>query len=228
VVPGDLVGTEGDWQDNYADYLGCIHSLDTNLGRIRAELDLLGIADRTLVIYTSDHGSHFRTRNGEYKRSCHEASIRIPMIACGPGFSGGRVVSNLVSLIDLPPTILDAGGVEPPPTMRGWPLQSLLGETPGAWREEVFVQISESQVGRAIRTSEFKFAVTAPDKSGVRDPVADRYVEQYLYDLRADPHERNNLVRDPGYAGVRSALAARLLHRMAEAGEPAAQIVPCP
>ena len=49
-----------------------------NLGRIRAELDRLGLADETLILYTSDHGSHFRTRNSEYKRSCHEASVRVP------------------------------------------------------------------------------------------------------------------------------------------------------
>ena len=105
-TPGDLVGTEGDWRAEYPDYLGCIHSLDENLGRIRAELERLGLAENTLVIYTSDHGSHFRTRNPEYKRSCHDGCIRIPMIACGPGFSGGKVIDDLVSLIDLPPTIL--------------------------------------------------------------------------------------------------------------------------
>ena len=87
VVPGDLDGTGGDWREEYPDYLGCIHSLDENLGRIRAELERLGLAEDTLIIYTSDHGSHFRTRNGEYKRSCHDGCIRIPMLACGPGFT---------------------------------------------------------------------------------------------------------------------------------------------
>ena len=94
VVPGDLVGAAGDWREEYPDYLGCIHSLDENLGRIRGALERLGLADNTLIVYTSDHGSHFRTRNAEYKRSCHDGCIRIPLIARGPGFRGGKVVAT--------------------------------------------------------------------------------------------------------------------------------------
>lgn len=226
-VPGDLVGTEGDWRENFPDYLGCINSLDANLGRIRRELKELKLDDNTLIIYTSDHGSHFRTRNGEYKRSCHEASIRIPMIACGPGFTGGKVIPQLVSLIDLPPTIVKAGGVEPPSSMRGRPLQDLVDGTARHWPEEVFVQISESQVGRAIRTRRWKYSVRAPGKPG-GDPGSDLYVEDYLYDLENDPHERNNLVADPRYAGIRARLAEILKRRMVEAGEEEPVIQPAP
>ncbi|MBM3212874.1 arylsulfatase, partial [Candidatus Poribacteria bacterium] len=75
-VPGDLVGTEGDWRENFPDYLGCCNALDSNLGRIQEKVDALGISENTLIIFTSDHGSHFRTRNGEYKRSCHDSCIR--------------------------------------------------------------------------------------------------------------------------------------------------------
>ncbi len=226
-VPGDLIGTEGDWRENYPDYLGCIHSIDQNLGRIRKELGTLGLAEDTLILYTSDHGSHFRTRNSEYKRSCHEGCIRIPMLACGPGFQGGKTVSELVSLIDVPPTALTAGGVTPPEWMRGRPLQELLGGIPDNWPQEVFLQISESQVGRAIRTRRWKYSVYAPDKSGNQHPDSAHYVEQYLYDLEADPHERNNLVSDPAYAAVRAKLAEVLVRRMAEAGETVPTISPC-
>jgi uncharacterized sulfatase len=227
VVPGDLEGTEGDWRESYPDYLGCIHSLDENLGRIRAELERLGLADDTLILYTSDHGSHFRTRNSEYKRSCHEASIRVPMVACGPGFRGGGVVDDLVSLIDLPPTVLAAGGVEPLAEMRGRPLQALVDGSAKAWRQEVFVQISESQVGRALRTRNWKYGVTAPDKQGGRDASSEAYVEQYLYDLDVDPHERDNLVGDPRYVDLRATFAETLKRRMAEAGEAVPAILPC-
>ena len=218
-VPGDLVDTKGDWRGEFPDYLGCIHSLDENLGRLRAELTKLGMADNTLILYTTDHGCHFRTRNSEYKRSCHESSIRIPMIACGPGFRGGKVVDELVSLIDVPPTLLTAGGVEPFDSMRGRPLQGLAAGTAGDWPEEVFVQISESHVGRAIRTRKWKYSVRAPNKSGGRNQGSDRYVEDFLYDLENDPHERINLVRDAKYANIRKELAVTLQRRMAEAGE---------
>ncbi len=225
VVPGDLADTAGDWPTEYPDYLGCIHSLDENLGRIRAELERLGLAANTLVIYTSDHGSHFRTRNAEYKRSCHDGCIRIPMIACGPGFSGGKVIDELVSLIDLPPTLLTAAGITPPQTMRGHALQALIEGNTQNWPAEVFLQISESHCGRAIRTRRWKYSVRAPDKTG-QDPASDLYVEDFLYDLDADPHERHNLVNSPAHAEIRRELADLLIRRMVEAGEIAPVIIP--
>jgi len=225
VVPGDLVGTGGDWREEFPDYLGCIHSLDANLGRIRAELERLGLTEDTLIIYTSDHGSHFRTRNSEYKRSCHDACIRVPMIACGPGFAGGQIVHDLVSLIDLPPTILAAGEAAVPGHMRGRALQPLVAGTAIHWPEEVFLQISESHCGRAIRTKRWKYSVRAPDKTG-QDADSHRYVEAYLYDLQVDPHERDNLVTSPLHADLRAELATTLKRRMQEAGEQEPTILP--
>jgi len=222
--PGDLIDTEGDWREEYPDYLGCINSLDQNVGRIRDTLKDLGLADNTLVIYTSDHGSHFCTRNREYKRSCHDGCIRIPMILQGPGFTGGTVRPELVSLIDLPPTILQAaappadGRLSPQQIMRGRPLQRLAAGNAQDWPEEVFLQISESQCGRAIRTQRWKYSVRAPDAQQ-HAPSSDVYVEDFLYDLDADPHEKNNLVAAPDYADVRGTLAKTLKRRMVEAGE---------
>ena len=224
--PGDLVGTGGDWREEYPDYLGCIHSLDQNLGRIREELGRLGLEDDTLIFYTSDHGSHFRTRNNEYKRSCHDGCIRIPLILHGPGFSGGRIITDLVSLIDLPPTVLTAAGIAPPGSMRGHALQPLADGDARDWPEEVFVQISESHCGRAIRTQRWKYSVRAPDKTG-HDPDSDLYVEDFLYDLENDPHERNNLVQSAEHAKIRAELSETLERRMAEAGEGVPTVVPC-
>jgi arylsulfatase A-like enzyme len=230
VIPGDLLGTEeqGDWPENMPDYLGCCHALDANLGRIRQELERLGLAENTLIIYTSDHGSHFRTRNAEYKRACHEGCIRIPMVLCGPGYRGGQVVDELVSLIDLPTTILDEAGIAKPADWQGNPLRGLVEGTATDWPEEVFLQISESQVGRAIRTERWKYSVTAPDKKGGSDPDSEVYVEDFLYDLWHDPHEQYNLVRHPLFADVRAELATRLKRRMAEANEETPRILPAP
>ncbi len=224
VTPGDLAGTEGDWREEYPDYLGCVNSLDLNVGRIRDVLRALKMDDNTLVIYTSDHGSHFRTRNGEYKRSCHDGCIRVPMILHGPGFTGGRVIRELVSLVDLPPTILDAAASPaddrlcPRRIMRGRPLQQLVSGAAGDWPDEIFLQISESQCGRAIRTPGWKYSVRAPRRTG-NDPGSDVYIEDFLYDLNADPHEKNNLVSDPDYEEIRKDLARTLKRRMVEAGE---------
>ena len=226
-VPGDLVDTEGDWRENYPDYLGCCNSLDSNLGRIRAKLDELGIADDTLIIYTSDHGSHFRTRNEEYKRTCHDNALRIPMVACGPGFRGGRVIDELVSLIDVPPTFLAAAGLNLPIPMQGNPMQGLANGAADGWPDDVYAQISESHCGRTVRTKRWKYAVAANEEDAGRGSLYSAvYHEAFLYDLDNDPFERNNLVDDPAHADVRREMAARLKRHMAEAGEPDAQIVP--
>ncbi|NQT85314.1 sulfatase-like hydrolase/transferase, partial [bacterium] len=223
-VPGDLVGAKGDWRRELADYLGCCASLDANLGRVRAELDTLGLADDTLLLYSSDHGCHFRTRNGEYKRSCHESSIHVPLVAVGPGFRGGKRVREMVSLIDIPPTFLAAAGVATPKAMQGRPLQPLVAGSAKDWPQEAFVQISESHVGRAIRTARWKYSVRAPGKHGGRAGGSDAYVEDFLYDLEADPHERTNLAGRPEHRAMADKLKTRLIARMVAAGEKAPTI----
>ncbi|MBN2154327.1 MAG: sulfatase-like hydrolase/transferase [Candidatus Lokiarchaeota archaeon] len=225
-VPGDLAGTRGDWRENYPDYLGCCWSIDANFVRIRDALAEKGILDNTLIIYASDHGSHFRTRNDEYKRSCHDASIRVPLIIKGPGFAGGMRIPQLVSLIDLPPTILTAAGITPPSYMRGRPLQGLVAGTAKDWPDDVFAQISESQVGRCLRTAKWKYSVSAPGLNGGYNARATYYLEEFLYDLEDDPHERTNRVDDPSLEGVRKGLAGRLARRMLGAGEQAPIILP--
>jgi arylsulfatase A-like enzyme len=164
-----------------------VKRLDEALGRLRDALRSLSLLDNTIVLFTSDHGNHFKTRNAEYKRSCHDACIRVPGALGGPGFEGGGRLQSFVSLVDLPPTLLDAARLAVPPEMQGRSLLPLLrGETEG-WPGEVFLQISESQVGRAIRTRRWKYSVVAPGMRGSEVAGADRYVEECLYDLHADP-----------------------------------------
>jgi arylsulfatase A-like enzyme len=226
-IPGDLAGTGGNWREEYPDYLGCCESLDAGLGRLRESLARLGLAEDTLIVYTSDHACHFRTRNGEYKRSCHDNSIRTPLLVYRPGFKGGKVIQDLVSLIDLPPTLLAAAGREVPGAMRGRPLQELAAGTAADWPADVFIQISEDIIGRAVRTKRWKYSVVATKAAkGPQPPGSDLYREHYLYDLEKDPHERNNLVRDPALASIRADLAAVLKHRMVAAGEKAPVIDP--
>lgn len=223
-APGDLVGKKGNWKRSYPDYLGCCNRLDYNVGRLMSTLKEQGIEDNTVIIYTSDHGSHFKTRNGEYKRSCHDASVRIPMVAYGPGFSGGKVVQELVSLMDIPPTLLSCAGIESV-NMKGNPLQKLLQDEVGDWPEEVFIQISETQVGRAIRTKRWKYAVRALGKGGKGASSSDIYSEDFLYDLESDPHELTNLVNESSYVEIRAELAIKLKRCMAEAGEQVPDII---
>jgi arylsulfatase A-like enzyme len=196
-----------------------VKRLDEAYGRLLDALKSLDLRDNTIVLFTSDHGSHFRTRNSEYKRSCHESSIRVPTALTGPGFDGGGRLSQLVSLIDLPPTLLDAAGLPVPEGLDGRSILPLTrGETAG-WPDDLFVQISEAQVGRAIRTHRWKYSITAPEGQGNRRIGSDVYVEDCLYDLLADPYELINLIGIQSHAEVTRVMRERLLRRMAEAGE---------
>ncbi len=218
-TPSDLSFLKGNYKEEYPDYLSAINAIDDNLGRLVKRLKEKGLYDNTIILYTSDHGCHFKTRNMEYKRSCHDSCIHIPLVIFGGGYKGTGNDGRLVSLIDLPPTLLDLSGIEIPKTYRG---QSLLNSNE---RGCVFLQISESQIGRAIRTKEFKYAVRALG-SGLTGHKASVYFEDYLYDLRNDPDERHNLIKSAEYAKERSRLRAMLIKEMTDAGEARPRICP--
>ncbi len=215
-VPEDLKALLGDWKENLADYYGNCRCLDDNLGRILKELYLLNMLDNTIVIFTSDHGCHFRTRNDEYKRAPHEAAIRIPMVIYGPGFEGGKEITELVSLIDLPPTILSLCGIEKPDDMQGESILPLLEGKMNNWPEEVFIQISGSEVGRTLRTKQWKYNIFAPDKDPELDSYSDIYMGEYLYNLENDPYELNNLINKDEYRKVQILLASKLRQKILE------------
>ncbi len=226
-VPGDLLGREADGPDALPNYYGMVARIDECLGKLTDTLKAQGLSDDTIILFTSDHGCHFRTRNPEYKRSCHEASIRIPMVAYGGPFRN-KPIRELVSLVDLPPTILDACGLDIPEQMQGRSMLPLLSDQNEDWPDDVFIQISGSHVGRAIRTDRWKYSARAPNADRVKDSCADYYIDDFLYDLNADPHEQNNLIGKPGYDDVLIDMRGRLKARMVQAGESGPEIGPAP
>jgi arylsulfatase A-like enzyme len=225
-TPPDLAVLGGTAHQHLGGYYGMVKRLDESLGRLSDALKSLDLADDTIVLFTSDHACHFKTRNDEYKRSCHESSIRVPTAIWGHGFNGGGQIRELVSLIDLPPTLLDAAGLPVPASMQGRSMLPLVKRQPADWPEEVFIQISEAQVGRAIRTARWKYGVAAPDKHPWDESASDCYVEQYLYDLHADPYELCNLAGYESHREISDHLMHRLIARMVEAGEAAPFIEP--
>jgi arylsulfatase A-like enzyme len=227
-IPPDLAALGGSAHQHLGGYYGMVKRLDEALGRLLDALTSLQLREKTIVVFTSDHGCHFKTRNDEYKRSCHDSSIRVPAAIQGPRFDGGGQVRHLVSLLDLPPTLLAAAGLPAPKHMVGRSLLPLLRGGEANWPDDHFVQISESQVGRAIRTQRWKYGVTDPAADGWDDSHSDRYQEQYLYDLQADPYELCNLVGLESHRRVANVLQGRLKRRMVQAGEAAPQIIPAP
>ncbi len=227
-LPPDLAALGGTSHQHLGGYYGMVKRLDEALGRLLDALKSLGILENTIVVFTTDHGNHFKTRNSEYKRSCHESSIRIPCAISGPGFESGGQIRQLTNLLDLPPTLLEAACIPIPAAMQGHSILPLVRHQPVEWDQEIFIQISESQVGRAIRTQRWKYSVVAEAVNGAARPDADHYKEEYLYDLEADPSELNNLAGLTSHRALADLLRDRLIRRMLQAGEAAPHIEPAP
>lgn len=204
-IPDDLSFLKGNYKEMYPDYLATIESLDDNLGRLISVLKAKGIYDNTTIIYTSDHGCHFKTRNLEYKRSCHDASIHIPLVIKGNGFEAGKKDDRMISLVDLPPTLLCSGSVKCPDYFQGEAIQEKCD------CDFVFVQISESQCGRAIRTKDYTYSVSSPK---LLSPSSNIYFEDYLYDNLKDKAQKHNLIKSKEYSEIKDTLKTLLLNQI--------------
>lgn len=224
-LPGDLEALGGNAKEMYPDYLGCCKSLDDNLGRLIQKLKEKGIYENTIIVYASDHGSHFMTRNqdahlngyDDYKRSCHSACLRVPLIIAGPGFRGGKRVKDLVSTASLPKTFLAMAGVKVGDKMIGEDLKEVADGKAGNRKNYVYAQISESRVGRCIHTEDYLYAVYAPGLNGGAIGASDYYEDDFLYDLKKDPYELQNLIGDPEYRVVKLQMRQMLIKEIQEA-----------
>lgn len=233
VKPDDLDEDMGDWKEQYPDYLGCCNSLDYNFGRVVQALKNKGIYDNTMLIYTSDHGNHFRTLSSEkspnggtddYKRTSFDNTIHVPLIIKGKDFHGGKKEDKMVSLIDLPRTIMTAAGCQIEDWVQGDSLQNIFADP--SWKEEIYVQISESFVGRAVRTKRYKYVIHAPDMNPWETITTDEWNEKYLFDLEKDPLEKNNLINNPDYSDIKEDMKKRLIRCAMKAGENFVSILP--
>ncbi|MBS1799651.1 MAG: sulfatase-like hydrolase/transferase [Acidobacteria bacterium] len=227
-VPHDLRALPGDWHQQLPDYYGACESIDASVGRIRRILKEEHLADDTILVFISDHGCHFMTRNQEYKRSTHNSSIRIPLIVEGPGFRGQQQIPELTGIIDIAPTLLEAAGVTPPASFKGKSILSLLNDPQAreAWPNRELIQISESMTARTIRTRDWTYCVA--DITGATKASNAVYQEWQLYDQRNDPHELVNLAGRKEYRLIANELRAQLLEMLKAAGEPVPEIKPAP
>jgi arylsulfatase A-like enzyme len=213
------------YQRYIKDYLRCVAALDDSVGRLLDALDDEGIADDTVVVYTSDQG-FFLGEHGWYdKRLMDEASIRMPLLLRYPRLvPAASVVDRIVVNVDLAPTFLELAGVPVPERMQGRSLVPLLtGRPPDDWRTAMYYRYwmhldSIHRVGAhyGIRTERFKLIHYHGQGCG-QPGAADepRRPEWELFDLAADPHEQRSVYHDPDYAGVVGELTVQL-HRLQE------------
>ncbi|OHT13917.1 hypothetical protein TRFO_15806 [Tritrichomonas foetus] len=230
--PADLTKGKGDWETWMPDYLGCCNALDKNLGRLIEELKEKGIYDDTLIIYTSDHGCHFKSHtediepggSDDYKRSSYESALHIPFVAKGRDFYGGHDSDKIISSIDFPPTLIRAAGGTPPAEWRGRPIQDYNNPD---WENVMYSQVSESYVGRLVRTHKWKYVIHAEGLRPFGDPGTDKdtWTDKHLFDLEHDPTEKNDLKDDPDYYEIKQQLRELLIEKAKWAGEGTLKIV---
>jgi arylsulfatase A-like enzyme len=221
-VPQDLRNLPGNWQTHLPGYYGCVQAIDDCVGKLVDSLNQSGQLDNTVIVFFSDHGCTFRTRLGEYKRSPHESSLRVPLIFAGPGFDRGTVINELVSLLDLTPTLIDAAAVTVPGTMKGRSLLPLIDNVSArtAWDSTAYVQISQSICGRALRTRDWVYCCYDPTVPSGNAEHSLTYQDFALYSLSGDPYEQVNLVGRERYREVCSHLREDLKRRIVANGEP--------
>jgi arylsulfatase A-like enzyme len=226
-VPRDLRDLPGNWNSRLPGYYGCVQAIDDCVGRVMQTLTETQQLENTVVVFFSDHGCHFRTRMGEYKRTAHDAAIRVPLIFAGPGFDQSAESDDIVSLIDLAPTLLDAAHVPVPTQMQGKSLVPLLssGEARRTWDQTAYIEISESYCGRALRTPEWTYCACDPAVRPNEDERGSKYIDFMLYQNGADPFQKVNLIGRREYKAVAERFRKELKRRMAAAGEPNADIV---
>ncbi|MSR75687.1 MAG: DUF4976 domain-containing protein [Planctomycetes bacterium] len=190
------------------DYLRCVAAVDESVQRLLGELDRLGLAKNTIVIYSSDQG-WFLGEHGWYdKRWMYEESLRTPFLLRWPGkVPAGSSSAALCQNTDLAPTLLAAAGVPVPERMEGRNLAPLFASESAAWRDALYYRYFEAgephQVPAhdGVRTARWKL-INFHTLAG-----ADAWE---LYDLEADPDELRDLSRDGASAAILNALRERL------------------
>lgn len=210
---GGLPLFDGDWDDYIRSYYRAVLAIDDAVGRVVQALEDAGIADKTILIYTSDHGYTHGEHGLTEKHYAYEESMRIPMLVRYPPLTGegGHRPTEMALNIDIAPTLHDLCGVDTDEEMDGRSLRPLLdGKTdrPTDWREEWLFLFEDDRddlpAQLAVRTDRYKL-------------VTYQYHDhEELYDLREDPHELRNVIDESDYADVRDDLEGRLDRLCAE------------
>ncbi len=183
-------------------YDGEIAYTDQELGRFFAELKMLGLYEDSMIIVTADHGEAFYEHgHWQHSQTLYDEVVRIPLIVKWPGGSAGSRVASLVSQVDIFPSLLEAAGIEPPPTEAVDLALRLDGdaepEDRTAISEVTWRSPRETSMKIAFRTTSSKFIVTLSGPAsldGGDDLGVSELEEEELYDLLKDPHEQNNLL----------------------------------
>ena len=203
-ITGDTL-TRWKYQRYMQDYLACVQSVDDGIGKVLDYLDIHDLAKNTLVIYTADNGFFLGDLGLFDKRFMYEPSLRVPLIARGPGVKAGTVTDSIVLNIDYAPTFLAAACEKIPADMQGRSLLPIIsGEPPADWRTAMYYRYyhdpghHNTRAHLGIRTATHKL---------IHYWKKDAWE---LFDLTTDPQEQHNLANDPAQAPKLAELKTQL------------------
>ena len=195
------------YQRYIKDYLRCIASVDDNAGRVLDYLDESGLAENTVVFYTSDQGFYLGDHGWFDKRFMYEESLRMPLLVRYPKeIKAGSVSDDIVLNLDFAATFLDFAGVPVPADMEGESLRKILQDkTPKNWRRSMYNHYYEYPAVHSVkrhygvRTERYKLIHFYHDID-----------EWELYDLKKDPKEMKNVISDLSYTNIVKKLKVEL------------------
>ena len=178
--------------------------MDAQVGMVLDALDEFGLAENTIIVFTSDHGYHLGEHGLWQKQSLFEESARVPLIVSAPGIDGGRVSKAPVGLIDLYPTLTELCGVKAPENLQGQSLVPMMNDTANLGRGYTISQVMRATqkrkfFGYSLRTPRWRYTEWDDAQKG-----------RELYDHDADPKEQTNLASNAEHASTIEQLSATL------------------
>lgn len=190
-------------------YYASVSYMDAQVGRVLNALNEKGLANNTIVVFSSDHGYLLGHHNKFQKQHLFEEATRVPFIISVPWLKDqhGQGTPKITELVDLYPTLADLAGIQAPETLQGTSLKPLLTNTQSSdWTKDSAFTISRSG-GESLRTQDWRFTQWGFGEQGME-----------LYDLKNDPGEFKNLAKQPEYAAMRKQLQQQLQSKRKEAG----------
>ncbi|MBN2300884.1 MAG: sulfatase [Lentisphaerae bacterium] len=221
-------------REDLRDFYGTIQDMDLAVGAILESIDHSPLKNDTLVVFTTDHGIAFPRAKG----TLYDAGINTCLIMRWPnGFAGGRISKELLSNVDIFPTLLDVAGAPIPGDISGHSFLGLLQETGYVPNQRIFAEMNTmpGDVKRCVRTERYKLirnfdegpALTMPAGSRLSPTglmMGDDHLvprpKLELYDISEDPYEQNNLVSTPEYKAIENELTAELQYFLETTNDP--------
>ena len=216
------------YQRYIKDYLRCVAAIDDNVGRLLDYLDEAGLAQDTIVVYTSDQGFFLGDHGWYDKRFMYEESLRMPFTMRYPReIAPGTTNANMILNVDFAQTFLDCAGVDSPALMQGTSFRPLLhGDVPDDWQTTMYYRYwmhgADHNVCAhyGVRTLHHKLIYYYGDPLGQPGALDVPYQPEWeLFDLDRDPAELHNVYDDPAYADVVAELKAELRRLQDQVGD---------